>query len=135
MFPTVTTLEIYDRSNGQYVTNVDLKSALRSDAVGVNGVVFLGEAYKSGARGAALDITQPYVAVKWEVMFPTGGMSAAPALRGDAVYFAGENGSVIAVSVNVSVSVASTSASSLTGMVTVAVVAPAKIVTVPLGVV
>ena len=97
VFPSVTTLEIYDRTNGQFVTSVDMKSAIRSDAVGDNGVIYLGGAYKGGARGAALDITQPYVAVKWEVMFPEGSISAAPALRGDSVYFAGENGSVIAV--------------------------------------
>ena len=98
VFPAVTTLEIYDRNRGDFVSSVDLKAAIRSDAVGANGVVFLGGAYKGGARGAALDITQPYVAVKWEVMFPQGSISAAPALRGDTVYFAGENGSVIAVS-------------------------------------
>ena len=98
IFPSVAALEIYDRSNGQYVTSVDLKSAIRSDAVGANGTVYVGVAYKGSSRGAALDVTQPYVAVKWEVMFPKGGVSASPALRADSVYFAGENGSVIAVS-------------------------------------
>jgi len=97
VFPSVTTLEIYDRVKGTFVASVDLKSAIRSDAVGANGTVYLGGAYRTGARGAALDITQPYVAVKWEVMFPEGSISASPALRGDTVYFAGENGSVIAV--------------------------------------
>ena len=97
VFPSATTLEIYDRNNGQYVTNVDLKSAIRSDVVGAGGIVYLGGAYQGAARGAALDITQPYVPVRWEVMFPKGSISASPALRGDAVYFAGENGSVIGV--------------------------------------
>jgi outer membrane protein assembly factor BamB len=98
VFPAVTTLEVYDRTRGTYVSSVDLKAAIRSDAVGANGTVYLGGAYKGGSRGAALDITQPYVAVRWEVMFPEGSISAAPALHGDTVYFAGENGSVIAVS-------------------------------------
>ena len=78
MFPSVTTLEVYDRTKGDFVTSVDLKSAIRSDAVGANGIVYLGGAYRGGARGAAIDITQPYVAVKWEVMFPEGSISAAP---------------------------------------------------------
>jgi outer membrane protein assembly factor BamB len=97
VFPSVSTLEIYDRNTGQFVSRVDLKSAIRSDAVGAGNTVYLGGAYKGGARGAALDVTQPYVAVRWEVMFPKGSISASPALRGDAVYFAGENGSVVAV--------------------------------------
>jgi outer membrane protein assembly factor BamB len=97
IFPAVTTLEIYNRENGDYVTSVDLKAAIRSDAVGAAGTVYLGGAYPGGSRGAALDVTQPYVAVKWEVMFPSGSISASPALRGDTVFFAGENGSVIAV--------------------------------------
>jgi outer membrane protein assembly factor BamB len=97
VFPSATTLEIFDRSNGQHVTSVDLKSAIRSDAVGAGSTVYLGEAHKSGSRGAALDITQPYVSIRWEVMFPKGSVSASPVLHGDTVYFAGENGSVIAV--------------------------------------
>ena len=97
VFPTVTTLEVYNRVDGQFVTSVDLKSAIRSDAVGRAGTVYLGEATRGGARGAAIDITQPYSPARWEVMFPRGSISAAPVLKADAVYFAGEDGSVIAV--------------------------------------
>ena len=98
VFPTATTLEIYDhKSKGQYVTSVDLKSGIRSDVIGANGTVYFGGAYPGGSRGAAVDITQPYVAVKWQVMFPKGGIPATPAMSGDTVFFAGEDGSVIAV--------------------------------------
>jgi outer membrane protein assembly factor BamB len=97
VFPTATTFEVYNRVDGQFVTSVDIKSAIRSGAVGRAGTVYVGNATRGGARGAAIDITQPYSPVRWEVMFPHGSISAAPALKGDAVYFAGEDGSVIAV--------------------------------------
>jgi len=98
VFPSVTTLEVYNRVDGQFVTSVDLQSAVRTDAVGRAGTLYLGAAYRNGSRGAAIDITQPYSPVRWEVMFPRGNISAAPVLRGSEVYFAGEDGSVIAVS-------------------------------------
>lgn len=97
VFPTVTTLEIYNRTDGKFVTSLDLKSAIRSDVIGDKGTVYLGAASRGGARGAAIEITEPYVATRWEVMFPQGSISAAPAMMGDAVFFAGEDGSVIAV--------------------------------------
>ena len=98
VFPSVTTLEVYNRVDGQFVTSVNLQSAVRTDAVGRGGILYLGAAYRNGSRGAAIDITQPYSPVRWEVMFPRGNISAAPVLRGSEVYFAGEDGSVIAVS-------------------------------------
>lgn len=98
VFPTATTLEMYEKGTGRYLTTAELGFTLRSDAVGKAGLLYVGGAYRGGSRAAALDIRQPYVPVQWELMTPGGAISAAPALVEDAVYFGGEDGSVYAVS-------------------------------------
>lgn len=97
IFPTATTLEIYDRLTGRFIRNANLGFSVRSDAVGRAGSVYLGAAKAGSARGAAVDIRQPYVPVRWELMVHKSAISAAPAVYEDAVYFGAEDGSVIAV--------------------------------------
>ena len=98
VFPTATTLEVLEKGTGRFVRSVDVNFTIRSDAVGRDGMVYVGGAYRRSSRAAALDIRQPYVPVQWELMTPGGAISAAPALWEDAVFFGGEDGAVYAVS-------------------------------------
>lgn len=98
VFPTATTLEVLEKGTGRFVRSVDVDFTIRSGAVGRNGMVYVGGAYRRSSRAAALDIRQPYVPVQWELMTPGGAISARPALWEDAVYFGGEDGAVYAVS-------------------------------------
>lgn len=97
VFPTATTLEVYEQTTGRFITASDLHFTIRSDAVGRAGVLYLGGAYRGSSRAAAVDIREPYVPVKWELMTPEGAVSAAPAVWEDAVYFASEGGEIYAV--------------------------------------
>lgn len=97
VFPTASTLEVYEQTTGRFITASDLHFSVRSDAVGRAGMLYLGGAYRGSSRAAAVDIREPYVPVKWELMTPEGAVSAAPALWEDAVYFASEGGEVYAV--------------------------------------
>lgn len=98
IFPTATTIEILEKGTGRFITSSDLKFTIRSDAVGRGGVLYLGGAYRGSSRAASIDIREPYVPVRWELMTPGAAISAAPALWEDAVYFGGEDGAVYAVS-------------------------------------
>jgi outer membrane protein assembly factor BamB len=98
VFPTATTLEVLEKGTGRFIRSVGLKFSIRSDAVGRGGIVYLGAAERGSSRAAALDIREPYVPVRWELMTPGAAVSATPALWEDAVYFGGEDGNVYAVS-------------------------------------
>ena len=98
VFPTATTLEVHEKGTGRFITSSDLKFTIRADAVGRGGILYLGGAYRGSSRAAAIDIREPYVPVRWELMTPNGAVSATPALWEDAVYFGGEDGNVYAVS-------------------------------------
>jgi outer membrane protein assembly factor BamB len=98
VFPTATTIEILEKGTGRFITSADLKFTIRSDAVGRGGVLYLGGAYRGSSRAAAVDIREPYVPIRWELMTPGAAVSATPALFEDAVYFGGEDGAVYAVS-------------------------------------
>ncbi len=95
IIPTLTTLEVFDR-NGYFEKSVKLNFAVSTDAVGSGESVYLAGNRESSGRAAALDLTQKYVPARWELLMPRGA-SAAPALVGDAVYFAGKDGNVYAV--------------------------------------
>ena len=97
IFPTATTMEVLEQKTGRFITAAEMKFTIRGDAVGRAGMLYLGGAYKGGSRAAAVDVRQPYVPVRWELMTPEGPVSAAPALWEDAVYFASEGGNVYAV--------------------------------------
>jgi hypothetical protein len=98
VFPTATTLEVLEKGTGRFIRSVGLKFSIRSDAAGRGGMLYLGAAERGSSRAAALDIREPYVPVRWELMTPGAAVSAAPALWEDAVYFGGEDGNVYAVS-------------------------------------
>ena len=73
------------------------KVAVRSDAVGLGNVVFLGGDYAGAGRVAALDITQDYVHTVWQLMIPRGGLASTPALFEEVLYVGGGDGNVYAV--------------------------------------
>lgn len=98
VFPTASTLEVLEKGTGRFIRSVDVDFTIRSKAVGRDGMVYLGGAYRRSSRAAALDIREPYVQVQWELMTPGGAVSAGPALWEDAVYIGSEDGSVYAVS-------------------------------------
>jgi outer membrane protein assembly factor BamB len=97
VFPTATTMEVLEKGTGRFITTVDLKFTIRSDPVGRAGVLYLGGAYRGSSRASAVDIREPYVPVKWELMTPEGAVSAAAALAEDVVYFGSEGGTVYAL--------------------------------------
>jgi outer membrane protein assembly factor BamB len=97
VFPTNTSLESF-APDGRYLKSTPLKFALRSHAVGgADGLVFVGADYEGSGRAVALDPDEAYVPTKWEMMVPRGGISASPAVSGDAVYVGARDGNVYAV--------------------------------------
>ena len=97
VFPTATTLEVLEKGTGRFIRSSDLKFSIRSDVIGHAGMIYLGAAHRGSSRAAAVDIREPYVPIRWELMTPGAAVSAAPAMWEDAVYFGGEDGSVYAV--------------------------------------
>lgn len=97
VFPTNTTLEVYDRQGNRQRT-INTENAIRSPAVGNKNVVYFGSEYPGGSRLIAMDITRPSVVPIWQVMTPGGALSAAPALYQGIVYAGTQDGKIYAVS-------------------------------------
>jgi glucose dehydrogenase len=96
VYPTNTTLEVYDRA-GALVRSKPLRYSIRSSAVGNKTFVYFGADIEGGGRVVAVDVTSEYLDHRWELMFPHSAISASPAVWGDIVYAAAENGDVAAV--------------------------------------
>lgn len=96
VFPTTVNFEVYDR-NGNYIGPKPLSYSIRSNAVGAGSVVYVGADFRNGGRVVKADITVKYPDHVWELMFGRVSVSAAPALFGDTVYAAAEDGEVTAV--------------------------------------
>ena len=96
VIPTLNSLELYNKA-GRYQRSVSLPFALRSDATGAVGNLYVGGDFQNSSRVASLNLTRDYSPVDWQVMITRGGVSAAPAVQGDALYFGGGDGSVYAV--------------------------------------
>jgi outer membrane protein assembly factor BamB len=97
VYPTSSTLEIYDKS-GNFLSTKNLHYSVRTEAVGSGNFLFYGADYAGGGRLVEVDISNPFLDHKWELMFPHASISSAPAVYGETVYAAGENGDVVAVS-------------------------------------
>lgn len=98
VYPTSSTLEIYDRG-GNFLSTKTLHYSVRTEAVGSGNFLFYGADYAGGGRLVEVDINNPVLDHRWELMFPHASISSAPAIAADAVYGAGEDGSVVAVSI------------------------------------
>ena len=97
VYPTNTTLEVYDRE-GALIRHKNLSYSIRSDAVGSKRFVYLGADFVGGGRLVKVDVTSEYLDHDWELMFPKSSVRAAPAVWGDIVFGAADNGDVTAVS-------------------------------------
>jgi outer membrane protein assembly factor BamB len=97
VYPTNTTLEVYDRA-GALIRHKNLSYSIRSDAVGNRKFVYLGADFVGGGRLVKVDVTSEYLDHDWELMFPKAAVRAAPAVWGDIVFGAADNGDVTAVS-------------------------------------
>lgn len=100
VFPTLSTLEVYDR-NGKNHRSVPTRGlALRSGATG-NGarVLFGGDSPDSSGRVVDLDLSGTQyqnASVRWELS-TRGGVSAAPAIHQGLAYIGDDAGNVYAV--------------------------------------
>lgn len=97
VYPTNTSLEVYDRKRGDRVRSKDVHYAIRSDAVGSKNYLYYGADFIGGDRLVAVDMTNEYLDHRWTLMFPGTTVTAAPALLGDIVYVAAEDGKVTAI--------------------------------------
>jgi outer membrane protein assembly factor BamB len=98
VIPTSSTLEVFEMTEGALIRSVPLKGiAVRSDAVGMGNLVFLGADYAGSGRVVALDITKEYVPTVWHLMIPKGGLASTPALFEEVLYIGGGDGNAYAV--------------------------------------
>jgi outer membrane protein assembly factor BamB len=100
VYPQLNGLQIFDRKTGAFQRTVHLSLAIRSNAVGTPGELFFGADFPGGGRLINLDMTRDYYPVRWGLMFPDAAVSAAPAVLGDVVYSASEDGKVTAVAID-----------------------------------
>ncbi len=96
VFPTTVNFEVYDRT-GNYIGPKTLSYSIRSNAVGSGSAVYVGADFRNGGRVVKADITRKFPDHVWELMFGRTSVSAAPALFGDTIYAAAEDGEVTAV--------------------------------------
>lgn len=96
IYPTWTTLEIYNRLSNVH-RSVPLGYHIHSPmVVGRGSMVYLGIDTANGARIAEVDVDAKYGNTLWEKM-SFGGVSGAPALYDNTIYFGDEKGRVYAV--------------------------------------
>ena len=99
VFPTTDTLEVYDFV-GSHVRSIEMRAAIRADCVGERTGVFVPiDSPNGGARLVRYDLANKNTTIpEWELQVWRGGVSSAPAIHTDAVYFAADVGEVYAVS-------------------------------------
>jgi len=95
IYPTQTSLEVINRDNDQR-KSIDLKASMSTPAVMQKDMVFFGIDHAGGGRIQADDVSVEYGHNAWEVM-TLGGLTAAPALHSNILYFGGEDGHVYAL--------------------------------------
>lgn len=95
VFPTNTTLEVFDRS-GRRLKTLDLDDNISSAGVGNGQYVVIGLDHEGGGRVTLIDLTASYVGVVWQLM-TRGRVSAAPATNKGFVYAGSEDGNVYSV--------------------------------------
>jgi outer membrane protein assembly factor BamB len=109
VYATAGGVYLYDL-HGNITRSISLKYTLTSGVAGVKDNLFVAEAFPDGGRMAAIDLNmiggttydphpetieaQP---VRWEYLVQRTGIVSTPVVLKDAVYVAGENGSVAAL--------------------------------------
>ena len=99
VYPTNSSFEMYELTGG-FIGSKDVSYSVRSNAVGSGSYVYVGADFQNGGRVVKVDITRKFPDHVWELMFAGVSVSSGPALVGDALYAAGENGKVTAVDVD-----------------------------------
>jgi hypothetical protein len=110
VYATAAALQMYDL-HGSLSRTITLHYTLTSGVAGTKDMLFVAEAFPDGGRMAAIDLTllggttyDPKMEtieaepVRWEYLVQRAGIVSTPAVLKDAVYVAGENGTVAALS-------------------------------------
>ncbi len=97
VYPTTTNLEIYD-SNGIEVRTIPVHAAIRSDAVGDPGYVYVPTDVPGGGRLLKIEAVGRIDNPAWALQTYHGGIAGAPAFHSGVIYMASEDGQVYAVS-------------------------------------
>ncbi|MBC8106444.1 MAG: PQQ-like beta-propeller repeat protein [Anaerolineae bacterium] len=95
-FPTGASIELYSKS-GKFIESASTKRSIRSPGTVLNTTIYIGLDYPAGGRLAAIDLTRRFDRARWETM-TRYGISAAPAVYQNLIYFADEGGAVYAIS-------------------------------------
>lgn len=99
--PTRSTFELFDRY-GTPLKSLDARFFISTKAVG-DGLnnIYVGGNFGGSSRAVAVqipaDVSKFFYPTRWELLLPRGGIIAAPALMGDAVYVASGDGEVHAI--------------------------------------
>ena len=95
-FPSGSSIEIYSKA-GKFIDSANTKRSIRSAGTALENTIYLGLDYPAGGRLAAIDLTRKFDRARWELM-TRHGISSAPAVYQNLIYFADEGGAVFAVS-------------------------------------
>lgn len=95
-FPAGASIEVYTKA-GKFVESAATKRSIRSPGTLLNTTIYIGLDYPTGGRLAAIDLSRRFDRARWETM-TRFGISAAPAVYLNLIYFADEGGSVYAIS-------------------------------------
>ena len=74
VFPTATSLEIYDY-NGAHQRTVSLEVPIRSGATGGGTMIYFGADDPAGGRVEAFDLTRNFANRRWELLTPGGSVT------------------------------------------------------------
>lgn len=99
VFPTVSTLEVYDRATGRNHRTVHLDFALRSGAVGAGTHIYFGADDQTYGRLVNLDLAgsqYQHTSTTW-TLATRGGIASTPAVFQGAVFVGDDRGDVYAV--------------------------------------
>jgi len=94
-FPAGASIEVYSKA-GKFIESASTNRSIRSPGTLLNTTIYIGLDYPTGGRLAAIDLTRRFDRARWETM-TRFGISAAPAVHLNLIYFADEGGSVYAV--------------------------------------
>lgn len=96
IFPTGAVLEVVDR-RGIHQKTVDLERPVRSAGVAINDLVYISVDSDTGGRIAAISLTKPYGDPAVWTRLAGGTVRTQPQLFENVIYFATQQGSVVAV--------------------------------------
>jgi PQQ-like domain len=95
VYPGQTTLEVYNRRNGDFIKSVSLGFTISSNVVAEDDQLFMG-ADLGGGELADIDISRTYVPIRWQLLV-FGEVTGAPALYDNIIYVGSGDGGVRAV--------------------------------------